>query len=308
MPPRWRVRPRVAQDRGCQRRRPLAGPPLRLRLGLPDDGPSIAEPPPFAGALIFTRKDAATAHHALPALAGAPAGRPVSESRGLQPRVHDAHRAGPAPAHVSSERRAGQLRAAARGMGGAPRRASRPHHRALPARAAPCGPRRRVTRKSRRAATRSWPSLPVPGQTGGRLPERVSHRVVRPSGEAAARLGALLHLPQDPCGRARHVRSCRQQAGPGSRQRHGGLGGQWSASKPEARCRISCAVEFGGMSEIVLQSSPPLTNDDPLGEGRRQVRQKDFLTPLAQRRDELRGPSHEYARAAGDRRGAALSS
>src|ERR1019366_4163280 len=40
------------------------------------------------------------------------------------------------------------------------------------------------------------------------------------------RLGAVLYLPQDPGGRARHVLPRRQQTGARSRQRHGCLGGR----------------------------------------------------------------------------------
>ena len=80
---------------------------------------------------------------------------------------------------------------------------------------------------------------------------------------------------------------------------------QWSASKPEARMQDILREEFGGMSESLFNLAA-LTSDLRWAKAGDRFQKKEFLTPLAQHRDELRGLSHEYARPAGDRRGAAL--
>ena len=63
---------------------------------------------------------------------------------------------------------------------------------------------------------------------------------------------------------------------------------EWSASKPEARMQEILRVEFGGMSET-LYNLAAATNDDRWAKVGDRFNEKDFITPLAQRRDELRG-------------------
>jgi len=63
---------------------------------------------------------------------------------------------------------------------------------------------------------------------------------------------------------------------------------EWSASKPEAHMQEILRVEFGGMSEA-LYNLAAATNDDRWAKAGDRFNKKEFLTPLAQRRDELRG-------------------
>ena len=63
---------------------------------------------------------------------------------------------------------------------------------------------------------------------------------------------------------------------------------EWSAAKPEAHMQEILRVEFGGMSEA-LYNLAALTNDDRWAKAGDRFNKKEFLTPLAQRRDELRG-------------------
>ena len=63
---------------------------------------------------------------------------------------------------------------------------------------------------------------------------------------------------------------------------------EWSASKPEAHMQEILRVEFGGMSEA-LYNLAAATNDDRWAKVGDRFNKKEFLIPLAQRRDELRG-------------------
>jgi len=63
---------------------------------------------------------------------------------------------------------------------------------------------------------------------------------------------------------------------------------EWSASKPEAHMQEILRVEFGGMSEA-LYNLAGATNDGRWAKVGDRFNKKEFLTPLAQRRDELRG-------------------
>jgi DUF1680 family protein len=63
---------------------------------------------------------------------------------------------------------------------------------------------------------------------------------------------------------------------------------EWSASKPEARMQEILRVEFGGMSES-LYNLAAAANDDRWAKAGDRFNKKEFLTPLAQHRDELRG-------------------
>jgi hypothetical protein len=63
---------------------------------------------------------------------------------------------------------------------------------------------------------------------------------------------------------------------------------EWSASKPEAHMQEILRVEFGGMSEA-LYNLAAATNDDRWAKAGDRFNKKEFLTPLAQHRDELRG-------------------
>jgi DUF1680 family protein len=63
---------------------------------------------------------------------------------------------------------------------------------------------------------------------------------------------------------------------------------EWSASKPEAHMQEILRVEFGGMSEA-LYNLAAATNDDRWAKVADRFNKKEFLTPLAQHRDELRG-------------------
>ena len=80
---------------------------------------------------------------------------------------------------------------------------------------------------------------------------------------------------------------------------------QWSGSKTEAHMQEILREEFGGMSEA-LYNLAAVTNDVRWAKVGDRFHKKEFITPLAQHRDELRGPSHEHARSAGDRRREAL--
>src|SRR5450631_392334 len=62
----------------------------------------------------------------------------------------------------------------------------------------------------------------------------------------------------------------------------------WSASKPEAHMQEILRVEFGGMSEA-LYNLAAATSDDHWAKVGDRFNKKEFLTPLAQHRDELRG-------------------
>jgi DUF1680 family protein len=63
---------------------------------------------------------------------------------------------------------------------------------------------------------------------------------------------------------------------------------EWSASKPEAHMQEILRVEFGGMSEA-LYNLAAATNDDRWAKVGDRFNKKEFTTPLAQHRDELRG-------------------
>jgi DUF1680 family protein len=63
---------------------------------------------------------------------------------------------------------------------------------------------------------------------------------------------------------------------------------EWSASKPEAHMQEILREEFGGMSEA-LYNLAAATNDDRWAKVGDRFHKKEFLTPLAQHRDELRG-------------------
>jgi uncharacterized protein len=63
---------------------------------------------------------------------------------------------------------------------------------------------------------------------------------------------------------------------------------EWSASRPEAHMQEILRVEFGGMSEA-LYNLAAATNDDRWAKVGDRFNKKEFLTPLAQHRDELRG-------------------
>jgi uncharacterized protein len=63
---------------------------------------------------------------------------------------------------------------------------------------------------------------------------------------------------------------------------------QWSSSKPEAQMQDILREEFGGMSESFFNLAA-LTNDLRWAKAGDRFQKKEFLTPLAQHRDELRG-------------------
>ncbi len=63
---------------------------------------------------------------------------------------------------------------------------------------------------------------------------------------------------------------------------------QWSASKPEAQMQDILREEFGGMSESFFNLAA-LTSDLRWAKAGDRFQKKEFLTPLAQHRDELRG-------------------
>jgi DUF1680 family protein len=63
---------------------------------------------------------------------------------------------------------------------------------------------------------------------------------------------------------------------------------EWSASKPEVHMQQILKVEFGGMSES-LYNLAAATNDDRWAKAGDRFQKKEFITPLALRRDELRG-------------------
>ena len=62
----------------------------------------------------------------------------------------------------------------------------------------------------------------------------------------------------------------------------------WSASKAETHMQEILRVEFGGMSESFYNLAA-LTNDERWAKAGDRFQKKEFLTPLAQHRDELRG-------------------
>jgi DUF1680 family protein len=62
----------------------------------------------------------------------------------------------------------------------------------------------------------------------------------------------------------------------------------WSASKSETHMQEILRVEFGGMSESFYNLAA-LTNDERWAKAGDRFQKKEFLTPLAQHRDELRG-------------------
>ena len=63
---------------------------------------------------------------------------------------------------------------------------------------------------------------------------------------------------------------------------------EWSASKSEVHMQEILREEFGGMSEA-LYSLAAATNDERWAKVGDRFNKKEFLTPLAQHRDELRG-------------------
>src|SRR5450759_2335052 len=63
---------------------------------------------------------------------------------------------------------------------------------------------------------------------------------------------------------------------------------RWSASKPEAQMQDIMREEFGGMSESFFNLAA-LTSDLRWAKAGDRFQKKEFLTPLAQHRDELRG-------------------
>ena len=63
---------------------------------------------------------------------------------------------------------------------------------------------------------------------------------------------------------------------------------EWSASKSETHMQEILREEFGGMSEA-LYNLAAATNDDRWAKAGDRFNKKEFLTPLAQHRDELRG-------------------
>jgi DUF1680 family protein len=63
---------------------------------------------------------------------------------------------------------------------------------------------------------------------------------------------------------------------------------EWSASKPEAHMQEILRVEFGGMSEA-LYNLAAATNEGRWAKVGDRFNKKEFITPLAQHRDELRG-------------------
>jgi len=67
-----------------------------------------------------------------------------------------------------------------------------------------------------------------------------------------------------------------------------GWADEWSASKPEAHMQEVLREEFGGMSESFYNLAA-LTNDLRWAKAGDRFQKKEFLTPLAQHRDELRG-------------------
>jgi DUF1680 family protein len=62
----------------------------------------------------------------------------------------------------------------------------------------------------------------------------------------------------------------------------------WSASKTEAHMQEILRNEFGGMSES-LYNLAAIANDVRWGKAGDRFNKKEFITPLALRRDELRG-------------------
>ena len=171
---------------------------------------------------------------------------------GVESRLHESPAGGPPAAQLPPERRTALERRAARRMGDLRRpdagraaqqrrRTARPLHRTFPF------GQRAALRVHGRQGGQSQRRLhgggtgQVPAEAGRqRLPQRVSHRVVRPPGRAQAGVGAVLHHPQDHGRHARHVPAGRQQAGARSARRHVATGPTIGPRrKPKSTCRTS---------------------------------------------------------------------
>ena len=246
---------------------------------------------------------------AIPHDAGAAAAVRVSGCGGVESRLHESLAGGPAAAQLPPEcgtavergaaRRVGDLRGPDAGRAAQQRRrTARPLHRTLPfgQRAALRLHGRQGSQSQGRLHGGGTGQMPAEARRE-RLPERVSHRVVRPAGRAQAGVGAVLHHPQDHGRHARHVPTGRQQAGARSSRRHVAVG--------RRVVRVEDRRAHAGHSEHRIRrhergalQSGRRHRQRPLGQGRRPLHQEALLQSAgaAQRRADRTAREHAHSR------------
>ena len=282
----------------------LAQPPAAAQVPpAPGRRPQPAEPLPFAETLVFTRKDAAFRTTPFPMsqvrLLAGPCRQAADYNRAFLMRtmpdrlLHTFRLNAGLPSSAQPlggwEEPGGELRGHVMGH----------YLSACALRAASAGDSEMKARGDQIVAELARCQKQL---ASGGIPERLSSRVLRPPRQRQESLGAVLHLPQDPGGHARHVLPCRQQAGARSRQRHGSLGGRVERSKAEAHMQdVILRNEFGGMSECPLQPGRRHQRR-PVGEGWRPIPKEGVHHAACATSRRIARASHEHARSAGDRR------
>ena len=108
------------------------------------------------------------------------------------------------------------------------------------------------------------------------------------SSRGAARVGALLHDPQDHGRHVRHVSPAGNQQALRVLEGMAAWADEWTAPKTEEHMQQILAIEFGGIAATLYNLAAVTGNDRWATVGDR-FQKRSFINPLALRRDELRG-------------------